>query len=78
MVEREIVSHKVAIGLVLVCLLCLVAVIPLLRNDPPCTHDGTAHYYRVVALREALRQGLVFTRYLPDLAFGYGYPFFNY
>jgi hypothetical protein len=32
----------------------------------------------VVALRQALRQGIFFTRYLPDLAFGYGYPFFNY
>jgi hypothetical protein len=29
-------------------------------------------------LRQALRQGIIFTRYLPDLAFGYGYPFFNY
>jgi uncharacterized membrane protein len=29
-------------------------------------------------LRRALRQGLVFTRYLPNIAFGYGYPFFNY
>ncbi|MCK4471237.1 MAG: glycosyltransferase family 39 protein, partial [Anaerolineae bacterium] len=26
----------------------------------------------------ALQDGILFTRYLPDLAFGYGYPFFNY
>jgi hypothetical protein len=29
-------------------------------------------------MRHALQDGVLFTRYLPDLAFGYGYPFFNY
>jgi hypothetical protein len=29
-------------------------------------------------MRHALQDGILFTRYLPDLAFGYGYPFFNY
>jgi hypothetical protein len=61
-----------------ICLLCAVAIIPLLRADSPCTHDGGLHYYRVVAMRHALQNGLPFTRYLPDLAFGYGHPFFNY
>ncbi|MFW6116437.1 MAG: 6-pyruvoyl-tetrahydropterin synthase-related protein [bacterium] len=61
-----------------ICLLCAVAVIPLLRTSPPCTHDGSAHYYRVVALREMLQDGVLFTRYLPNLALGYGYPFLNY
>ncbi|MDY7076773.1 MAG: glycosyltransferase family 39 protein, partial [Chloroflexota bacterium] len=51
---------------------------PLLHSDSPCTHDGAFHYYRVAAMRHALRDGILFTRYLPDLAFGYGYPFFNY
>jgi len=59
-------------------LLCAVAAAPLLRGESPCSHDGALHYYRVVAIRHALSQGVLFTRYLPDLAFGYGYPFFNY
>ena len=59
-------------------LICLVAVVPLLRGASPCTHDGGLHYHRVIAMRQALRDGILFTRYLPDLAFGYGYPFFNY
>jgi hypothetical protein len=59
-------------------LLCGVAVAPLLRDVGPCTHDGGLHYHRVVAMRHALGQGLAFTRWLPDLAFGYGYPFFSY
>ena len=44
----------------------------------PCTHDGHLHYHRVAAMRYAWENGLFFTRWLPDLAFGYGYPFFVY
>ena len=67
----------------LVILLCVIAVVPLLRSESPCTHDGSFHYYRVAAMRHALQESTeplraAFTRYLPDLAFGYGYPFFNY
>jgi hypothetical protein len=61
-----------------ILLLCAVAIAPLLRGDSPCTHDGAFHYFRVAAMRHALQDGTLFTRYLPDLAFGYGYPFFNY
>jgi hypothetical protein len=63
---------------VFVVLLCAVAIVPLLRSESPCSHDGGLHYYRVVAIRHALQQDLFFTRWLPDLAFGYGFPFFNY
>jgi hypothetical protein len=67
----------------LVILLCAVAVVPLLRSDSPCSHDGALHFFRVTAMRHALETSTqplrsAFTRYLPDLAFGYGYPFFNY
>jgi hypothetical protein len=66
-----------------ILLLCTVAVVPLLRSDSPCSHDGAFHYFRVTAMRHALQTSTqplrsAFTRYLPDLAFGYGYPFFNY
>ncbi|NKQ35121.1 MAG: hypothetical protein HF973_05830 [Chloroflexi bacterium] len=44
----------------------------------PCTHDGHLHYHRVAAMRYAWENGLYFSRWLPDLAFGYGYPFFVY
>jgi len=64
--------------IVSVVLLCGVAVVPLLRGVSPCTHDGGLHYYRVVAIRHTLGKGLFFTRWLPDFAFGYGFPFFNY
>ena len=34
------------------------------------------HLYRVVALDQAIQQGVLFPRWLPDLAFGYGLPLF--
>jgi hypothetical protein len=64
--------------LLVVLSLCIIAIFPLVQANSPCTHDGGAHYFRVVAMRQALRDGILFTRFLPDLAFGYGYPFFNY
>lgn len=44
----------------------------------PCTHDGHLHYHRVAALKHMWENGLYFSRWMPDLAFGYGYPFFIY
>jgi hypothetical protein len=66
------------IALAVVVLLTAVALTPLLRADQPCTHDGGLHYFRIVAMRHALDDGLLVSRWIPDLAFGYGYPFFNY
>lgn len=43
-----------------------------------CTHDGHLHYHRVTALKIAWQNGLYFPRWVPDLAFGYGFPFFMY
>lgn len=43
-----------------------------------CTHDDHLHRFRVTALRYAWEQGLFFSRWMPDLAFGYGFPFLIY
>ena len=60
-------------------LLALPFLTPLLRwTTVPCTHDGHLHYFRVATMAYAWRSGLWFSRWLPDLAFGYGYPFFIY
>ncbi|MCA9936348.1 MAG: glycosyltransferase family 39 protein, partial [Anaerolineales bacterium] len=63
----------------LLTLLGLPLITPLLRwTAVPCTHDDHLHYHRIAALRYAWEHGLYFSRWLPDLAFGYGYPFFIY
>ena len=56
----------------------LILVAPLLQASPLCTDDGALHVYRTVALDRALHDGLLYPRWFPDLAFGYGFPFFNY
>jgi len=50
---------------------------PLLQPTLTRSADGLLHLYRVVALEHALQQGqTLFPRWLPDLAFGYGFPLF--
>lgn len=44
----------------------------------PATPDGLFHLHRVRALAEALRWGVLYPRWSPDFAFGYGYPVFNF
>ncbi len=57
----------------------LPALLPLLRGTAlPCTHDNALHYYRITAIDAAWRQGWIFSRWVPNLALGYGYPFFNF
>jgi hypothetical protein len=63
----------------LLALFLLPACLPLLHAASlPCTHDNVLHYYRVTAMRDALRHGWLFSRWVPNLALGYGYPFFNF
>jgi hypothetical protein len=56
----------------------LILAAPLLQNAWLCSDDGALHIYRTVALDRALGDGLLFPRWFPDLAYGYGFPFFNY
>jgi hypothetical protein len=66
-----------AIHLLVITLLGLPMITPLLKwSSVPCTHDGHLHFHRIAAIRHAWESGLPLSRWLPDLAFGYGYPFF--
>lgn len=44
----------------------------------PRTNDALTHLYRAVQLDLLVRAGVLFPRWAPDLAFGYGYPVFNF
>ncbi|MFZ0547375.1 MAG: 6-pyruvoyl-tetrahydropterin synthase-related protein, partial [Candidatus Promineifilaceae bacterium] len=73
------IGSKLAAGKawLLVTLLGLPLITPFFRlYASACTHDGHLHYHRVAAIYHAWQNGLYFSRWLPDLAFGYGYPFF--
>ncbi|MGC9469381.1 MAG: 6-pyruvoyl-tetrahydropterin synthase-related protein [Anaerolineae bacterium] len=70
---------RTILELLVLSALLLPALVPLLRTTAlPCTHDNVFHSFRIVAMREMLRHGWLFSRWVPNLALGYGYPFFNY
>ncbi|MBU1877846.1 MAG: hypothetical protein KJ734_02740, partial [Chloroflexi bacterium] len=58
--------------------LCLPALLPLLGPGFPRTDDGFGHLFRIVELDRALRAGVLYPRWAPELAMGYGYPVLNY
>ncbi len=64
------------------CLLLLVTVLPaiqpLLRGTLPWSADGLLHFHRLAQLYRALRHGVLFPRWAPDMGFGFGFPLFNY
>jgi uncharacterized membrane protein len=63
----------------IITLFGLPLITPFFRTmSSACTHDGHLHYHRIAAIYHAWQNGLILSRWLPDLAFGYGYPFFNY
>lgn len=64
--------------LVLLFLFSLPALSPLLTPVPVRSADGLLHLYRLVQLDAVWRNGVFFTRWLPDLGYGYGLPLFNY
>ena len=65
-------------GLVVVMLLPVFAILPLLQPGLPRTADGFLHLLRVVEVDQSWRDGVYYPRWAPDMAFGYGYPIFNY
>ncbi len=65
--------------LLVAALLALFAVVPLLAHPGlPNTADGAAHLMRQAELNQAWRDGLLYPRWAPDLAYGYGMPLFHY
>jgi hypothetical protein len=59
-------------------LLTLPALIPLLRPGFFDSPDGLMHLYRLPALEQAVRSGVLYPRWFPEFAFGYGHPLFNF
>jgi len=72
-------TPKVDPGLIVAGLLALFAVLPLLAHPGlPNTADGPAHLMRQAELNQAWRDGVLYPRWAPDLAYGYGMPLFHY
>ncbi len=65
-------------GYLIVLGLSLPVLWPLVGPSYLSSHDGLHHLYRLVDLDWAVRGGVLYPRWLPNLGFGYGYPVLNY
>jgi len=57
-------------------LLFIPALQPLLTARFTCGYDNVFHLWRAVEVEHLLRQGVLFTRWAPDMAHGLGFPLF--
>jgi hypothetical protein len=72
-------APKLDPALLVVLALPLFAILPLLTHTGlPNTADGPAHLMRQAELNQAWQDGILFPRWAPDLAYGYGAPLFSY
>lgn len=60
-----------------VLLIAALAIQPLI-GLPPRGHDVFSHYYRIPIVSEMWRNGFLFSRWAPDLVYGYGSPLFTF
>jgi hypothetical protein len=64
--------------LLLVVLLSLFPMAPLLQPGYPWdAHDARHSVYFLFEFDRGIQEGILYPRWQPDFAFGYGYPFFN-
>jgi hypothetical protein len=61
-------------GLLLAGVLALFVVFPLLQPGLPGTADTPIHFYRALEFARSWGPGVLYPRWAPDLAYGYGHP----
>lgn len=66
----------VRLGLLAICILGTIVLLPPARFL--CLDDGFLHLFRLTELDWMIRGGLVYPRWASNLAYGYGYPLFNF
>jgi len=65
-------------GLLLAGLLALFVIHPLLQPGLPGTADTPIHFYRTLEFGRSWGPGVIYPRWAPDLAYGYGYPLWDF
>lgn len=73
------IARRLDWGIFLALALGLLAASPfLLRAGLPRGTDAELHVYRAAELGHAIREGVFYPRWAPNLYLGYGYPIFQY
>ncbi|HSH02899.1 MAG TPA: 6-pyruvoyl-tetrahydropterin synthase-related protein, partial [Anaerolineae bacterium] len=62
----------------LIPILSIIILYPILTVAAFCTDDAAFHLLRLVQLDHLIDQGVWYSRWAPDMAYGYGFPFFNF
>ena len=76
---RSLLRSEVFWGVVGVVACALLAASSLLTTAGlPNTSDGVLHLFRSLELASAWREGVLYPRWAPHFALGFGYPIFNY
>lgn len=75
---RQVAAGWEVVALSLTLLACAPLLTPLLTPGIATTHDGFLHIQRLIALEAAASDGAAASRWLPDLAYGYGQPLLLY
>lgn len=63
---------------VLLFLLALPALLPLFSRQLSDGYDNVFHLWRAVQIEALLREGVVYSRWAPHMAQGFGYPLFQF
>ena len=71
-------GHRPLVAALTLLALSLPAIYPLFSGSLPCSDDAAFHLLRLTQLDHLLRQGVCYSRWAPDMAQGYGFPFFNF
>ncbi|MCC6601642.1 MAG: hypothetical protein IT327_00440 [Anaerolineae bacterium] len=69
---------QVSFFLFLIWLLAIPLLQPLFTSQLSCGFDTTFHLWRAVQAGALLEDGILFSRWAPQMAHGYGYPLFMY
>ena len=75
---KKIFTHQDRVAALCLATLSGLLLFGLTAAWPSSTHDGLVHFLRIRALADALGTGVIFPRWFPDLASGYGDPVLNY
>ena len=75
MKHKLVIGHwSLVISSISLTLLSIPALQPLLTNDFTCGYDNVLHLWRALETDALLEHGLIYSRWQPHMALGFGYP----